>query len=144
MGKETFMFLTSRTGAGAGVAVASIAGMIAAATLNSYSAYLGGPAHDSYVPSATTITVANAGSVHSIWKVSALGRFNASPTVYHGIIYIGAENGTFYAINATNGADVVRISGSPGSVQRLCARITFARIRRKRFLLRSGSGSCSD
>jgi outer membrane protein assembly factor BamB len=98
------MFLTSRTGAGAGVAVASIAGMVAAATLNSYSAYLGGPAHDSYVPSATTITVANAGSVHSIWKVSALGRFNASPTVFHGIIYIGAENGRFYAINATSGA----------------------------------------
>lgn len=75
-----------------------------AANLNGYPAYLGGPAHTSYVRAATTITVANAGTVHSLWKWTPPAGFNASPTVKNGIIYLGSENGDFYAINALTGA----------------------------------------
>jgi polyvinyl alcohol dehydrogenase (cytochrome) len=88
----------------AAVATFAIAGTAFAATGNSYPAYLGGPAHDSYVSTATTITVANAAGIHSIWKWSPPGGdLTASPIVNAGVIYIGAENGDFYAINALTG-----------------------------------------
>jgi outer membrane protein assembly factor BamB len=79
---------------------------IASAAGNSYAAYLGGPAHDSYAPTATTITVANAGAVASLWKRADIGTFNASPIVNNGIVYIGSENGTFYALNTVTGATI--------------------------------------
>jgi outer membrane protein assembly factor BamB len=98
------MVRRSTTGAvSAGLTMFALAGTVIAASLNSYPAYLGGSAHDSYVPSATAVTLANAASVSSLWKLSTLGTFNASPTVNAGIIYIGSENGNFYAIKATNG-----------------------------------------
>jgi outer membrane protein assembly factor BamB len=77
-----------------------------AASGNSYPAYLGGPAHTSYVAAATTVTVANAGTVGSIWDRSNIGTFTASPIVNSGIVYIGSENGTFYALNAATGATI--------------------------------------
>jgi outer membrane protein assembly factor BamB len=83
--------------------VSTITLAFAAATGTNYTSCLGGPAHDSYAPTATTITVANASSVTSHWKDSTLGSFDASPTVDNGIIYIGSENGDFYAIKATTG-----------------------------------------
>jgi outer membrane protein assembly factor BamB len=86
-----------------GAGIAAIALTFAGTSGTNYTAYLGGPAHDSYVPSATTITVANAPGVKSLWKDSTLGTLNASPAVYNGIIYIGSENGDFYAIKATTG-----------------------------------------
>ena len=91
-----------RSSFGVGAAVLALAGS-AAASSNSYPAYLGGPAHNSYIAAATTFTVANASGVHSRWKISTLGRFDASPSVYRGTIYIGSENGDFYAINASTG-----------------------------------------
>jgi polyvinyl alcohol dehydrogenase (cytochrome) len=75
-----------------------------ATTLNSYPAYLGGPAHTSYVPAATAFTTANAKKAHSIWSWTPSGALNASPIVNAGVIYIGSENGDFYALNATTGA----------------------------------------
>ena len=95
-----------RTAAGAVSAVSCLAfsGTVLAPTLNSYPAYLGGPAHTSYVPTATTFTVANASGAHSIWTWTPSGTLNASPAVNAGVIYIGSENGDFYAINATTGA----------------------------------------
>jgi polyvinyl alcohol dehydrogenase (cytochrome) len=93
--------------AAAGVAAMScvaFAGSVMAAALNNYPAYLGGPAHASYVPSATTVTVANASGAHSIWTWTPSGTLNASPAVNAGVVYIGSENGDFYAINATTGA----------------------------------------
>ncbi|MGD0195940.1 MAG: hypothetical protein ABSC35_13880, partial [Candidatus Dormibacteria bacterium] len=44
-----------------------------ATTLNSYPAYLGGPAHTSYVPTATAFTTANAKKAHSIWSWTPRG-----------------------------------------------------------------------
>jgi outer membrane protein assembly factor BamB len=95
---------TSAGAAAATVAIFVLAGTVIAATLNSYPAYLGGPEHDSYVPSATTITVANASGIHSLWSWTPPGGdLTSSPIVNAGIVYIGAENGDFYAISATTG-----------------------------------------
>ena len=88
---------------GAWLGTLALAGSIAAAPTTSYTSYLNGPAHNSYVPSAKTFTVANAKSVKSLWKDSTFGKFNASPTVNAGVIYIGSENGDFYALNAKTG-----------------------------------------
>jgi outer membrane protein assembly factor BamB len=88
----------------AGAATLALSGTAGAVTLNSYTAYLGGPAHASYAKTATSFTVANAGATSSIWKLSTLGYFNASPSVNAGVLYIGSENGTFYALSATTGA----------------------------------------
>jgi len=91
------------TSLGACLAAVALAGSVPATTGNNYASFLGGPAHDSYASSATTITVANASGVTSKWKDSTLGTFNASPTVENGVIYIGSENGDFYAIKASTG-----------------------------------------
>jgi outer membrane protein assembly factor BamB len=94
---------SSIAGALATVVSVVLAGVATAATLNNYPAYLGGPAHTSYAKTATTFTVANAGGAHSLWTVTSIGYVDASPDVYAGIIYVGSENGNFYAINATTG-----------------------------------------
>jgi polyvinyl alcohol dehydrogenase (cytochrome) len=87
------------------VAVELLSSSAAAASLNSYPAYLGGPAHDSYASSATTITIANATALQAVWKWTPPGGdLTASPIVNGGIVYIGTENGDFYAINAATGA----------------------------------------
>jgi outer membrane protein assembly factor BamB len=88
----------------ANAAVLVLTGTAGAATLTSYPAYLGGPSHASYANTATSFTVANAGATKSIWKLATLGYFNASPTVNAGVVYIGSENGTFYALSATTGS----------------------------------------
>jgi polyvinyl alcohol dehydrogenase (cytochrome) len=76
--------------------------------------YLNGLNHHSYAPQATAITSSNAASLAEAWHfmpgappVKSLGyALNASPTVYDGMIYIGGNNGTFYAIDETTGAVV--------------------------------------
>jgi outer membrane protein assembly factor BamB len=78
----------------------------------SWPAYLGGPSHNSYLASATAITQADAATVTPAWTFMpgappnvALGyQLNASPTVYDGVVYIGANNGTFYALDEATGA----------------------------------------
>jgi polyvinyl alcohol dehydrogenase (cytochrome) len=74
--------------------------------------YLDGVNHHSYTAQAKVITPSNAASLTEAWHfmpgpppVKALGyALNASPTVYDGMIYIGGNNGTFYAINESTGA----------------------------------------
>jgi glucose dehydrogenase len=83
-----------------------------AATYVNWPAYLGGPTHTSDLATATAITPLNAPTVTSAWNfmpgtppVAALGyQFNASPTVVNGVVYIGANNGTFYALAEATGA----------------------------------------
>jgi polyvinyl alcohol dehydrogenase (cytochrome) len=88
-------------GAVAVIAALAAAGGADAATITDYPAYLGGPAHTSYAPAATIVTVANAGGIHSLWTWKPPGYLNASPIVSAGVIYIGSENGSFYAIKAS-------------------------------------------
>jgi outer membrane protein assembly factor BamB len=73
--------------------------------------YLYSPDHTSDNQPATTITPANAATLKLAWKFipstaigSGLRGFLSSPTVYNGVIYIGARNGYFYAIDELTGA----------------------------------------
>jgi outer membrane protein assembly factor BamB len=88
---------------------------VAGSSGTSYSAYLGGPAHDSFASSATTITTSNAASIKSAWtwtpvKKGSLSTYlNASPIEYDGVIYIGSETGDFYAVSAKTGKSKWRV-----------------------------------
>lgn len=83
----------------------------ARATAINWPSYLDGPLHNSYAAQATAITPANAAKLTEAWHfmpgkppVKALGYdLNASPTVYDGTLYIGGNNGTFYALSETTG-----------------------------------------
>jgi polyvinyl alcohol dehydrogenase (cytochrome) len=76
--------------------------------------YLDGVTHHSYTAQATAITPSNAAGLVQAWNfmpgappVKALGyALNASPTVYDGMVYIGGNNGTFYALSESTGAVV--------------------------------------
>jgi len=70
--------------------------------------YLGGPSHSSYNAAATSITVAGvqAGNLQPVWRWAAPSSTNAgrnilraSPTVVDGVVYIGADDGEFYAVS---------------------------------------------
>jgi outer membrane protein assembly factor BamB len=88
------------------------AGTLATASGANWSSYLFNSSHASYNAAATTITSANAGSLRASWTwmppappISALGEsITSSPTVYKGVIYEGANNGSFYALNESTGA----------------------------------------
>jgi polyvinyl alcohol dehydrogenase (cytochrome) len=96
-------------------ASAGIAGALATGLLGAGSAagtafvnwpqYLYSPTHTSVNTAATAITTANAASLTRAWQFSpATGGFLSSPVVYDGVIYIGAKNGYFYALNEATGA----------------------------------------
>lgn len=83
-----------------------------ATTYVNWPTYLNGPNHNSYLAGATTITASNASTLTSAWNfmpgappVAALGyQLNASPSVYNGVVYIGANSGIFYALDEATGA----------------------------------------
>jgi outer membrane protein assembly factor BamB len=97
--------------------VVIILGMVAAAspasasTFVNWPSYLDGPTHNSYLAGTTAINPSNASTVASAWNfmpaappVAALGyQINASPTVVNGVVYVGANNGTFYALDEATG-----------------------------------------
>lgn len=82
-------------------------------TAGDWNNYLHDPQHSSYSPTETAITPANAGSLVQRWKFTGdkatmsgqpgPGIFS-SPTVADGSVYVGANNGYFYQLNATTGA----------------------------------------
>lgn len=83
-----------------------------AAAASNWPAYLFGPTHPSYGPAATKITSANAATLVRAWRFlpdpptqtgQPGGRLYASPTVYNGRIYIGANTGDFYALSLSSG-----------------------------------------
>lgn len=81
-------------------------------TYINWSQYLYSGSHSSYNAATTTITPANAANLTKAWKfqppsptgLTGLKGFLSSPTVYNGVIYIGARNGYFYAISESTGA----------------------------------------
>jgi outer membrane protein assembly factor BamB len=65
--------------------------------------------HSSYNPSETTIGTANAGSLHLLWSLDLGEKIDATPVLAtnvatsngtRNVLYVGAENGAFYAIDA--------------------------------------------
>src|SRR3954454_10585961 len=87
------------------VALASPAGALVHAD---WPAYLYGADHSSYNAQATAITTTNAGTLTRYWRWTPgsatvagqpRGGLYSSPTVYQGQVYIGANNGVFYALD---------------------------------------------
>jgi YVTN family beta-propeller protein len=78
----------------------------------SWGAFLFSPQHSGYAEDAKAITTANAGSLTKAWSftppaapIAGLDSgFLSSPTVVNGTIYIGSDNGTFYAVRESSGA----------------------------------------
>jgi outer membrane protein assembly factor BamB len=104
---------------GAAVAAAAAGGSApdgataaAASAGSNWPSYLFSARHASSNAGATTITTANAGSLTASWTwmppappLPALGEaITSSPTVYKGVIYVGANNGSFYALSESTGA----------------------------------------
>jgi outer membrane protein assembly factor BamB len=88
---------------GVGIPAASGAAVAPSSYVN-WPSYLLGSSHSSYQVAAKTITPANAASLTPLWS-NSIGLLS-SPTVYDGVIYIGATNGKFYAFNETTGAQI--------------------------------------
>src|SRR5215470_15126282 len=101
--------------AGAGtVATASAIGA-GAATFVNWPAYLLGPDHSSDNTAATAITPAAVPTLTRVWqwkadKPTMSGQpgpgLYASPTVYNGQVYIGANTGVFYDVDESTGQTV--------------------------------------
>lgn len=87
---------------------APAAGQVAA----NWAQYLFSPHHTSYNSSAAAITAVNAPHIRRAWTFvpplapAGLSGFYSSPTVYDGVVYVGARNGYFYALNETTGAEI--------------------------------------
>jgi polyvinyl alcohol dehydrogenase (cytochrome) len=102
--------ITGSAAAAAAVLILLAVAPAAGQTFVNWPQYLFSAQHTSQNSSATVITTANAAQVSLAWKFapptapSGLGGFFSSPTAYNGVIYIGARNGYFYAINETTGA----------------------------------------
>ena len=96
--------------ASAGIAGVLAAGLFGAtgaggATFTNWPQYLYSPAHTSANTVASVVTPANAASLKLAWNFAPGSTgFLSSPTVYNGVIYIGAKNGYFYALNETTGS----------------------------------------
>lgn len=77
-----------------------------------WTGYLGGPTHSSYARTAQAITVANAAEVTLTWHFTPDMptlpgqpgvRLYSTPAVFEGRVYIGADNGYFYALALDTG-----------------------------------------
>jgi outer membrane protein assembly factor BamB len=83
-------------------------GSASAAPGTDWTSYLNGPSHNSYNPSATSITVPGiqAGNLQPVWRWTPPPSPNAgqptimaTPVVLNGVFYVGVEDGIFYAVS---------------------------------------------
>ncbi len=89
----------------AGLAV-GVGAASASTPAGSWPGYLYGPQHTSYNAAATAITPSNSAKLVKAWtfKPSGTQSFIAGPAVVDGVVYIGASNGSFYALDQGTGA----------------------------------------
>jgi outer membrane protein assembly factor BamB len=97
----------------AGIAGVLATGLLGAAgaggaTFTNWPQYLYSPGHTSANTLASVITPGNAARLRLAWtfapKAPGMAGFLSSPTVFNGVIYIGARSGYFYALNESTGA----------------------------------------
>jgi outer membrane protein assembly factor BamB len=94
-----------RAALGGIVAALALCATAAGAISADWPAYLAGAQHNSYAVAATTITTGNASRLVSAWRWTPTGtQIYASPTVAGGRVYVGANNGVFYALDDSTGA----------------------------------------
>jgi outer membrane protein assembly factor BamB len=88
---------------------------VPAAVDTDWAGYEHGAAHSSATFADTAITPANVAGLHALWSFTAGAatqagapgpKFDASPTVANGKVYIGSRTGIVYALNSTTGAVV--------------------------------------
>ena len=94
----------------------SAAGAAPALAHVNWPGYLLDTAHSSLNNAAKTITPANAGTLAPAWRqgfAPAASGFSASPVIYNGSIYIGANNGSFNQVNEATGALVHHLKLGP-------------------------------
>lgn len=104
-GTATSKVLALSTGV---IALAAVAGPSATAAASadsmSWPGYLHGPRHSSAAPGATAITTATAKTIVKKWTWTAPGGIpGGSPTTAGGLIFIGANNGSIFALNESSG-----------------------------------------
>jgi outer membrane protein assembly factor BamB len=77
-----------------------------ASTTSDWGSYLFTIGHSSDNVADTAVTKANAGTLTEAWNFTPPGvqQFITSPTVVGGVVYIGANNGNFYALDQSTGA----------------------------------------
>ena len=61
-------------------------------------------------PAETIITPANVGSLKQLWVFKTTAPVSATPAVANGIVYFGSWDHNFYAVNATTGALIWKVS----------------------------------
>jgi polyvinyl alcohol dehydrogenase (cytochrome) len=66
--------------------------------------YLGNLAHTSYAPAETQFHAAAVTGFAPLWRTSVGATISAAPTVVNGVVYVGAWDGNFYALDALTGA----------------------------------------
>jgi outer membrane protein assembly factor BamB len=129
------VLFSSLMAAGAGPAAAQ-------ANPSDWPSFLDGAAHHSYNAAATTITSGNASSLTQAWSWTVppstntgSNRLEASPIVVDGVIYVGAEDGNFYAISESTqqvlwtdnlGLDTAKGTSCGGHGQGITATAAFA------------------
>jgi outer membrane protein assembly factor BamB len=88
---------------------------VPAAVNTDWAGYEHGAAHSSATFGDTAITPANVAGLHAVWSFTAGAatqagapgpKFDASPTVVNGRVYIGSRTGIVYSLNSTTGAVV--------------------------------------
>lgn len=83
--------------------------------------YLGDVAHSSYAANETQIHGANVSRLAPIWKLSVGATLSSAVTVSGGVLYFGAWDGNFYAVNAATGTVLwsafVGVAPSPANNQ---------------------------
>jgi polyvinyl alcohol dehydrogenase (cytochrome) len=74
--------------------------------LSDWPSYLDGPAHSSYNSNATAVTTTDVADLQPVWRWTVPKSPNsgstdllASPTVSDGVVYIGAKDGYFFAVD---------------------------------------------
>src|SRR5712691_6789768 len=70
--------------------------------------YLRDPAHSSFNSSESKIDRSNIGTLQAAWKTSLSAPIAAAPSVVGGVVYVGAWDGNFHAIDAKTGAPLWR------------------------------------
>jgi len=104
--------LTAVAAAASGALVVVGAAGAGAAANTDWTGYQHGPSHSSAAFGDTAITPANVPALRALWtfragpatQAGAQGpRFDASPTVSGGMVFIGSRTGIEYALNATTG-----------------------------------------
>jgi PQQ-like domain len=79
------------------------------AAATDWPAYLNGPRHSSFSPAETSITTSNAPGLIKRWEFTGGGGYLSSPTVADGSVFIGANNGWLYQLNAETGRLLHRV-----------------------------------